>query len=712
MTVSDFEYKFRDNSHLSIGEGLISVHTKKCSKVINALDEIIIELTIDEYCVNAKNGFYLIANRKDNKFFIVNSKKEVINTIDSNRLSLLESSGYYVYSCEDSDSILVLDYSGRKIYDYLPESNYGFVDAHEISSSIVVFDFYTDFYDQDFNSCKFYKSVVINITTNQVLKHGTKEYDRDKTIICDASAFELPFEKKNENDFYSRATKEITTILLPVIKYTVVEPDYDEDGKVAYHKHIEFCDYRGNVILQTEYSTISNRIDGFYLIARQTQVDKDTVYGILDSAFKVFLPCQYPKLTIRNQQIIIEQPNWSNWQNFILDFQSKRFIAQKKNESKSFMLPFTYSGCSEGIDGLDNSNLLTSYRYNQEGMYCKGIINYDGDELLPAIYSNLYALTENLLEGYVFDKYRSSQLVSVVGNEVVLRNKYLKIDSDESHCRSGYFRVRVLDQNDIFKVRVGLIDDNGNEFLPPIYDYVFFPSEDKICYIKGGIPGWIDLHDDSIHEYPRCSLIRPFKMGIASFSKDKVVVKSLSSITTQTGYYDYDNDCACYDSYQIDDVCGELHIQFQKTDHKEGLIDITGNIVLDADYTEIVREYNLDNIIFVKSDYKWGVVSCSGEFIIPLQYKWYSTDSDNSPDDYENVVFFCGTDTEVDYYDKNAKLIGSEDVRTYNQRGYSQESEDNYDYDRDTYYALGGSDYDAFKERGGNIDDMMDGMGF
>ena len=95
-----------------------------------------------------------------------------------------------------------------------------------------------------------------------------------------------------------------------------------------------------------------------------------------------------------------------------------------------------------------------------------------------------------------------------------------------------------------------------------------------------------------------------------------------------------------------------------------------------------------------------------------MQYKWYSTDSDNSPDDYENVVFFCGTDTEVDYYAKNAKLIGSEDVRTYNQRGYSQESEDNFDYDRDTYYALGGSDYDAFKERGGNIDDMMDGMGF
>ncbi|MBR3987670.1 MAG: hypothetical protein IKK04_11050 [Bacteroidales bacterium] len=36
---------------------------------------------------------------------------------------------------------------------------------------------------------------------------------------------------------------------------------------------------------------------------------------------------------------------------------------------------------------------------------------------------------------------------------------------------------------------------------------------------------------------------------------------------------------------------------------------------------------------------------------------------------------------------------------------------DNYDYDEDTYYALGGTDYDKFRENGGSIDDMMDGMG-
>lgn len=34
------------------------------------------------------------------------------------------------------------------------------------------------------------------------------------------------------------------------------------------------------------------------------------------------------------------------------------------------------------------------------------------------------------------------------------------------------------------------------------------------------------------------------------------------------------------------------------------------------------------------------------------------------------------------------------------------------DWERDTYYALGGDDYDAWKRNCGNLDDMMDGMGF
>ena len=35
---------------------------------------------------------------------------------------------------------------------------------------------------------------------------------------------------------------------------------------------------------------------------------------------------------------------------------------------------------------------------------------------------------------------------------------------------------------------------------------------------------------------------------------------------------------------------------------------------------------------------------------------------------------------------------------------------DDTDYERDTYYALGGDDYDEWRNKGGNLDDMMDGM--
>jgi hypothetical protein len=57
------------------------------------------------------------------------------------------------------------------------------------------------------------------------------------------------------------------------------------------------------------------------------------------------------------------------------------------------------------------------------------------------------------------------------------------------------------------------------------------------------------------------------------------------------------------------------------------------------------------------------------------------------------------------------KFIVQED-ESYYDYDYHDEYRDDYDYERDTYYALGGDDYDRFKENGGSIDDMMDGMGF
>ena len=56
-----------------------------------------------------------------------------------------------------------------------------------------------------------------------------------------------------------------------------------------------------------------------------------------------------------------------------------------------------------------------------------------------------------------------------------------------------------------------------------------------------------------------------------------------------------------------------------------------------------------------------------------------------------------------------------EDVEDTRNACYDNEPsyyEPEYDWERETFYALGGSDYDEWKENGGNLDDMMDRMGF
>ena len=118
----------------------------------------------------------------------------------------------------------------------------------------------------------------------------------------------------------------------------------------------------------------------------------------------------------------------------------------------------------------------------------------------------------------------------------------------------------------------------------------------------------------------------------------------------------------------------------------------------------------MDKLIFVKNNDRWGILNYSGDLVVPFKYKWYVTEMENFENEY--AAFCCGTEKNVDYYDEDAELLKSEDIKSYERRSYQNcDYADNYDYDRDTYYALGGDDYESFRDSGGSIDDMMDGMG-
>lgn len=70
--------------------------------------------------------------------------------------------------------------------------------------------------------------------------------------------------------------------------------------------------------------------------------------------------------------------------------------------------------------------------------------------------------------------------------------------------------------------------------------------------------------------------------------------------------------------------------------------------------------------------------------------------------DEKKIVFnpFYQDDREEDFEDEDKNIPDYDNYA------------DDTDYERDTYYALGGDDYDEFRRGGGSIDDMMDEMGF
>ncbi|MBD5353965.1 MAG: hypothetical protein HDR85_03515 [Bacteroides sp.] len=123
-----------------------------------------------------------------------------------------------------------------------------------------------------------------------------------------------------------------------------------------------------------------------------------------------------------------------------------------------------------------------------------------------------------------------------------------------------------------------------------------------------------------------------------------------------------------------------------------------------------------DSVEFISATGKkrdYFLVDAEGDFIeddavkdIPLNSLYAicrSSYSKHADLNNEELVFSFGDNKIVDnpFFKDEAD---DEDVIDY-------DFDEDYDYECDTYYALGGDDYDSFKENGGSIDNMMEDMG-
>lgn len=115
------------------------------------------------------------------------------------------------------------------------------------------------------------------------------------------------------------------------------------------------------------------------------------------------------------------------------------------------------------------------------------------------------------------------------------------------------------------------------------------------------------------------------------------------------------------------------------------------------DYQGKSREYDVVDSEGNSLD-KNEIDTCNDKYAVLLYFNMYSQDYTT-----EEYVFSFRENKIV-----NSPFYQEEEEDEYDDY---EPIEDDYDYERDTYYALGGDDYDSFKENGGSIDDMMDSMG-
>ena len=288
-----------------------------------------------------------------------------------------------------------------------------------------------------------------------------------------------------------------------------------------------------------------------------------------------------------------------------------------------------------------------------------GVLDAWGRKILPIEAVEVRCLTENEDSYYVIAVEEEGYIRVIYKNRIISDYEYTRAEG-----------INLAD--------IG-IDHYDCEQLVKLY------SEDGITFVyKGEIRAKFDFADISVHS---C----------------RIKTESSSEEDTLVFLVECDNIKGVFDSYGKELVPLDEH---ESIVIKRAFIEIDGiiygdnlELIVDANNAELLKSVRVSE----------GTIrvyyTVNEEYILFGYNYWYSQIirvAGDKAEDYSEDIFGWK------YNFENNEFEQSSEDDEYDYPDYP----DDTDYDRDTYYALGGDDYDAFKERGGSLDDMMDGMGF
>ena len=385
-----------------------------------------------------------------------------------------------------------------------------------------------------------------------------------------------------------------------------------------------------------------------------------------------YLDRNFFRLGVKNsaeEQFVVVEGNYYNVERYELDnydlFQNKC-----SEDFAKFHSNFLKKGTLYGVLDTFKMKLIIPIRYDkiqilcQENCFC-AIVALDCYGLRYGLFYNdnfLLQITND--EITVLDSSKNNLIIRwssnghcglICNGKIIFNNIYdsIEYDSIDLDGAGKYFRVRKNNKWGIYNPE--------SQYLSPI----------QFCKIDRYMESII-IADNNIYQ-------------IADNTIRKLTSHEMHC--DSEGNYCFDSEDYCY-SCHTNRIFG--HYVFKRRDGLS-VVDYKCYIVSNNESVEVsIEVLNPDDIPEFK-----GYHISKKRYLIIDKYLYYDT-------------YYIGF-VSKDFIIETAKEIEREKEEDKNFVYYD---EDDTDYERETFYALGGDDYDEWRDNGGNLDDMMDGLGY
>lgn len=456
-----------------------------------------------------------------------------------------------------------------------------------------------------------YKTKVFNENKEQIFK----DYEQILPIIYKDSSTKVPYEKGilkyKKDDKYGLITLEERKVTKA--EYNSIESLLYKEGYLIVEKEGKYgvINAKGKNIVDIKYDSVG--ADGYYnenekykkagfIVGIKTQTGYQ--YGYINYKGKIVLEPEYNEI---NRVIEVKNDDI-----YLLVFKNGQAGIYKENE---IIINHLYDDIEYNI----KNELFIVEKVSKQG-----VINKQGKIILKPEYEDIYISNNKITatkdeKDYIFDMEGNIQ-------------EDEKEDAIISTENENYF-IRI-DENNNYSV----VNKENEEIIPNKYYYIEYIFEDYFIVVDNMKTGVINIKNEEKVEkkYDVIQRIDNSNVIQANIVEDKVLdlynenMEKIASVIDGTLYKkeEYikvtsENEIQYFDlkGNKIDNkkiLNNELYAY--KENNKWGFTDINNNIKVMPEYDK-VTEFNEYGFAGIKKDDKWGVIDKTGEIILNPIYK-------------------------------------------------------------------------------------------